>query len=99
MVIKPGARGIHLEPGDYVKISVKDQGQGIPHGSVDNIFDPYFSTDSKGGGLELSSAFSIVKAHGGTISVHSTLGRGTRLTVYLPTIPSQEAIKNVNQMQ
>ena len=55
--------------------------------------DPYFSTDSKSGGLELSSAFSIVKAHGGTISVHSTLGRGTRMTVYLPATPRPEVNK------
>jgi signal transduction histidine kinase len=84
--IKPGARGIHLQPGQYVKISIKDQGQGIPHSSLANLFDPYFSTDKNGGGLELSSAFSIVKAHEGTITVHSRMGKGTRLAVFLPAI-------------
>ncbi len=84
--IKPGARGIHLQPGQYVKTSIKDQGQGIPQSSLGNLFDPYFSTDANGGGLELSSAFSVVKAHEGTITVHSTIGKGTRLAVFLPAI-------------
>ena len=54
--------------------------------SQSNLFDPYFATNSQNGGLGLSSAFSIVKAHGGTITVHANPGRGTKLTVFLAAI-------------
>ena len=70
------------------KISIKDQGIGIPQESLAKIFDPYFSTKEmgaqKGVGLGLSISDSIIKKHDGIITVESELGRGTTFSIYLP---------------
>ncbi len=74
----------NLVPGDYIKISVKDAGCGIEPKMLDKIFDPYVSTKADGNGLGLASAFSIVKNHGGAITVESKLRSGSTFEVYLP---------------
>ncbi len=79
-----------LDPGVYIKLTFRDQGVGIPENIIDRIFDPYFSTKQKGSGLGLASAYSIVKRHGGTITVESVLGHGSTFTVYLPAIVSKQ---------
>ncbi len=76
--------GLPLKPGKYIKISVGDSGVGISKENIRKIFDPYFTTRQSGSGLGLASAFSIVKNHGGHISVHSELGSGTTFDIYLP---------------
>ncbi len=68
----------------YVCISVKDRGVGVPKEHLSKIFDPYFTTKQKGSGLGLATTYSIVKKHGGLITVESTLGKGTTFHVYLP---------------
>ena len=77
-----------LKDGKYVKISIEDQGAGIPEEDLAKIFDPYFSTKEmgtqKGMGLGLSVSDSIVKQHDGLITVKSELGTGTILSIYLP---------------
>ncbi len=70
--------------GDYVKMSVKDHGVGIPANALDRIFDPYFSTKKLGSGLGLAICHSIVSKHDGRITVRSTPGSGTTFEVYLP---------------
>lgn len=72
--------------GGYALISVADTGCGIPAGSLDNIFDPFYTTRSvgEGTGLGLSLAYSIAKQHSGHIEVDSTEGKGTTFTVRLP---------------
>lgn len=74
-----------LPAGPYVRFSVRDEGVGIPAANLEKIFDPYFTTRAGGSGLGLSVAFSIVRKHGGSITVQSTVGKGTLFTVYLPT--------------
>ena len=73
-----------LQPGKYVKVSIKDQGIGIPNEHQAKIFDPYFTTKQKGSGLGLAIAYSIVKGHDGCITLDSRLGRGTTFFIYLP---------------
>ena len=73
-----------LKEGDYVKISVQDQGSGIPEEQLSKIFDPFFTTKERGRGLGLAIAFSIVNRHGGHMEVESAPGRGTAFHVYLP---------------
>ena len=73
-----------LDPGDYVMISLQDQGSGIPEENLPDIFDPYFTTKEDGTGLGLSVAYSIIKNHNGYISVESSEGKGTSFTIYLP---------------
>ncbi|MEW6356482.1 MAG: GAF domain-containing protein [Planctomycetota bacterium] len=75
--------------GKYVKISVVDQGIGIPKEHLNKVFDPYFSTKQSASGLGLSASYSIVKKHDGHISIDSQLGRGTAVHVYLPASENQ----------
>lgn len=78
------ASGFPVPPGRYVKIAVKDKGHGIPPHILDKIFDPFYTTKKQGSGLGLSSCYTIVKNHGGQITVDSTVGEGTVFYVYLP---------------
>jgi PAS domain S-box-containing protein len=73
-----------LLPGDYIRISIRDQGVGIPEQYVKRIFDPYFTTKPKGNGLGLASAYSIIKNHNGLITVESEVHVGSTFHVYLP---------------
>jgi signal transduction histidine kinase len=69
-----------------VKITVQDNGSGIPSEHLPHVFDPFFSTKEAGygTGLGLSVAHGIVDRHGGTLSVASTLGEGSDFTISLP---------------
>ncbi len=73
-----------LKEGKYVKVTIKDRGAGISHENLQKIFDPYFTTKKSGSGLGLATCFSIIKKHGGHISVESELGVGTTFCIYLP---------------
>jgi len=88
-----GVYGPPLQSGRYVKISVEDRGVGIPEEHISKVFDPYFTTKQKGSGLGLAIAYSIVKSHGGYISVKSEAGVGTTFYVYLPASQGKMAIK------
>ncbi|MEN8142138.1 MAG: ATP-binding protein [Thermodesulfobacteriota bacterium] len=77
-----------LAEGKYIKISIEDEGTGISPAILPKIFDPYFTTKemgaTKGTGLGLATCRSIIKKHGGHISVQSREGAGTSATLYLP---------------
>lgn len=79
-------------PGPYVRLTVSDTGQGMEPDVLARIFDPYFTTkvEGEGTGLGLSVVQSIVKAHGGAISLKSEVGKGTTFFVYLPRIVGNE---------
>ncbi len=78
-----------LPPGKYVKITVRDQGEGITKKNLRNIFDPYFTTKKDGSGLGLSISYSIIKKHDGHISAHSEIGKGSVFDIYLPASGEQ----------
>ena len=77
-----------LEAGRYVKLTVKDSGEGIEPEIIDRVFDPYFTTKDvgKGTGMGLAVAYGIVKKHDGAIQVKSELGKGTLVEVLFPLI-------------
>ncbi len=85
---EPGA-----EPVEMVEISILDTGCGIPQRDLQRIFDPFFTSKEvgKGTGLGLSVSHGIVEAHGGTIKVESTVGKGSAFRVYLPIAVAREA--------
>jgi signal transduction histidine kinase len=80
-------QSLSLSVGKYVKISVRDQGTGIPKEHIPMIFDPYFSTKDrgtqKGMGLGLSTTYSIIKRHDGHLTIESEVGVGTTFYLYL----------------
>jgi signal transduction histidine kinase/CheY-like chemotaxis protein len=73
-----------LKAGRYVKISIRDEGTGIPREHLARIFDPFFTTKQKGSGLGLAATYSIVRKHDGQITVASEPGTGTVFHIYLP---------------
>lgn len=77
-----------LSPGEFVCLSVSDNGHGIDPKIIDRIFDPYFTTKEagKGTGMGLAMVHGIVKNHGGGIRVSSELGKGTRFDILFPVI-------------
>jgi signal transduction histidine kinase/CheY-like chemotaxis protein len=78
--------GLPLPTGKYVKVSVADEGTGIPEDAIPRIFDPYFTTKEEGSGLGLSIVHSIIKNHAGHIQIKSEPGKGTVFHIYLPAI-------------
>jgi two-component system NtrC family sensor kinase len=78
--------------GDSVLITVSDDGIGIPPENLSRIFDPFFTTKEvgMGTGLGLSTCFSIVERHGGTIRVESQPGMGSTFEVVLPLSAQDE---------
>ncbi len=79
-----------LIPGDYIRISIKDEGVGISEHYLKRIFDPYFTTKSHGNGLGLATTYSIIKNHNGLIMVESQLHVGSTFTIYLPALKDQQ---------
>lgn len=75
-----------LDPGEYVRMTIEDNGPGIPPDIVDKIFDPFFSTKDKteGTGLGLAVVHGIVHSHKGGMQVFPRPGGGTVFELYLP---------------
>lgn len=79
--------GAHpLKSGPHVRLSIKDQGQGIPEPHLNKIFDPYFTTKEKGTGLGLATAFSIINRHAGYLYCESAVNDGTTFYISLPGV-------------
>lgn len=73
-----------LPKGEYIKISIKDNGPGIPEEVLPKVFEPFFSTKNTGSGIGLYTSYSIIKKHNGIIDVKTSKGNGTTFVIYLP---------------
>ena len=77
-----------LSPGKYVRLKVRDTGEGIAPAIIERIFEPYYTTKEvgKGTGMGLSVVHGIVKRHGGGIRVESEVEKGTIFEIYFPAL-------------
>ncbi len=85
-----------LAAGDYLRLDVADNGQGIAPEHLVRIFEPFFTTKEHGSGLGLATVFSVVRKHRGHVTVESTLGRGTTFRVWLPAAQVEPTEKPVS---
>ena len=76
-----------LPPGSYVNVSFIDNGMGIAPDHVSKVFDPYFTTKLDRHGLGLTATYTIIKRHGGHMTVDSKLGKGTCFSLFFPAYP------------
>ncbi len=92
---------IGLEAGEYVRISVSDNGSGIPNASLSNVFDPFFTTKplGKGTGLGLSMVYGFAKQSGGHITIYSEEGVGTTVNLYLPRKTGPGTVGNISKTE
>ena len=79
---------VDLAPGDYVAVSVSDDGEGIAPEHREQVFEPFFTTKEVGAGtgLGLSMVYGFVKQSGGAIDINSEEGVGTTVTLWLPSV-------------
>jgi signal transduction histidine kinase len=91
-VIQGGGPSV-LPSGDFVQLSVADTGEGMPPNVMARLFEPFFTTkpQGKGTGLGLAQVYGTAKQLGGEVTVHSIVGQGTRVTLYLPRASAQVA--------
>jgi CheY-like chemotaxis protein len=78
----------HVPLGDYVVLEVEDRGAGMPSQVLTQALDPFFTTKDvgQGTGLGLPMVFGIVQGHQGYLTIDSAVGRGTRVSMYLPRL-------------
>ncbi|MFZ2855336.1 MAG: PAS-domain containing protein [Rhodocyclaceae bacterium] len=77
-----------LQPGDYISITVSDDGLGMDSATLARVFEPFFTTKAfgKGSGLGMSMVYGFVKQSGGTARISSVPGRGTTVTLLVPGV-------------
>mgnify|MGYP001628066968 CR=1 FL=1 len=89
--------GQTVRPGDYVRITVADEGRGLTRESLERVFEPFFTTEDGGTrGLGLSVVYGIVRQSGGAVTLESEVGRGTRVKIYLPRVAASECPRAVD---
>lgn len=81
---------VSLQKGNYIMLSIKDNGIGIHADILPRIFDAFFTLKAKGSGLGLTTCYSIIKRHNGSLEVKSESGKGSTFDIYLPA--SAEAV-------
>ena len=80
------ARALSLEPGQYVRLCVKDEGVGMSKAVLERATEPFFTTKptGQGTGLGLSMVYGFAAQSGGAVNIKSEIGKGTAVTIYLP---------------
>jgi signal transduction histidine kinase/CheY-like chemotaxis protein len=87
---------IGFSPGEYIRLAVSDNGNGMDQDVLSQIFEPFFTTKAmgKGSGLGLATSYGIVKQNNGFINAYSEPGKGSTICVYLPRYESTEEAKD-----
>ena len=82
-----------LNPGNYVCLTVEDDGKGMDAETLNKIFDPFYTTKFMGRGLGMAAVYGIIRNHDGWISVDSERDKGTVVRIYLPAIEVEKKVK------
>ena len=95
------ARRLELAPGQYVQVSVADDGPGMDAATLKRVFEPFFTTKKRGRGtgLGLASSFGIVKSHHGSLTASSRPGEGSCFDIYLPVSASDACVEITSEYQ
>ena len=85
----------HVQPGEFVRVTVRDNGCGIPPEVLAHIFEPFFTTKEvgKGTGLGLAIVYGVAEQHRGWVDVASQVGQGTTFHVYLPLLSAGQRVQ------
>jgi len=88
-----------LQPGEYVRVEVRDTGTGIPPNLIDKVFEPFFTTkpQGQGTGLGLSMVYGFARQSHGRLAIESVAGQGTVVSIYLPVAQPHQAQDNAAQ--
>jgi len=86
-ILHPG-----LKVGQYVQLTVEDDGKGLDQETKERIFDPFFSTKLQGRGLGMAASYGIIINHGGWIEIDSEPGKGAIVSIYLPVSANTEEV-------
>ena len=90
----------HVEymPGDYVLLSISDNGDGIQQEVLEHLFEPFYTTKEvgKGSGLGLATVYGIIKQNEGFIIIQSEIGQGTTFNIYLPRHEGSHENEDIN---
>jgi PAS domain S-box-containing protein len=78
-----------IEEGNYIELSIRDDGKGMDRKTSSRVFEPFFSTKFYGSGLGMSAVYGIIKKHDGTIILESAMNRGTCIKIYLKTVEKE----------
>ena len=78
-----------LNPGNYVCLTVEDDGKGMETETLNKIFDPFYTTKFMGRGLGMAAVYGIIRNHDGWITVDSELNKGTIIRIYLPALEAE----------
>jgi signal transduction histidine kinase/ActR/RegA family two-component response regulator len=87
-----------ITKGEFIKISITDEGVGIPKEFLKKIFDPFYTTKHNGNGLGLATSYSIILKHRGHIDVESEEGTGSTFNIFLPVCSGEEVYLNNNKI-
>ena len=79
-----------IEPGQYLVLSIRDDGRGMDKKTINRIFEPFFSTKFYGNGLGMSAVYGIIKEHGGVILVESGENKGTCIKMYFRAVDREQ---------
>ena len=81
----PDNNPVAIPAGQYVSITIKDNGCGIEEKHLSKVFDPFFTTKQNGTGLGLATSYSIIRKHSGYIKIQTEAGTGSTFTIYIPS--------------
>ena len=79
-----------LNPGTYVRLTIRDEGKGMDESTRRRMFEPFFTTKRSGRGLGMSAVYGIIKNHGGGIIIDSELDKGTAVSIFLPALEPEK---------